>query len=259
MSEIKCGIQLYTVRSLCQTLEDTDRVLARLQTAGVHDIQVSGIGEMDWGRLSEIIKNHNMEVCVTHVPFDRIINDTDSVIEDHVKLGCDCIGIGCFPSEYERTEEGSKQFIKDILPAAKKINGRNMHLTYHNHDFDVKPNGGKSILDGLIEDVPEELLWFVPDVAWLQIAGENPSEYLKRMVNRVKVIHFKDYFTDKDSGSHRFTELGKGLVNLDKCYETAQQMNIPYIMFEQDDNWTTDPVTSCIESFEYMKEIQLRH
>ncbi len=259
MSEIKCGIQLYTVRNQCKTIEDIDSTLDKLEKAGVRDIQVSGIGKVDWSDLIKTVKKHNMDVCVTHTPFERMMKDTDAVIDEHIALGCDCLGIGSMPGEYERTEEGVDKFIEDLLPIAKRMNERNVHLAYHNHDFDLKLYGGRSILDRMIEDIPSELLWFVPDTAWLQIAGEDPAEYLKRMKGRVKVLHFKDYKIGNEENPHPFTELGKGVVDLDKCYTSAQDLGIPYIMFEQDNNWTNDPIESSIESFEYMQKMKKRH
>ena len=38
-------------------------------------------------------------------------------------------------------------------------------------------------------------------------------------------------------------------------YETAKEMGIPYIMFEQDNNWTVDAMQSSKEAFEYMKKL----
>ena len=76
---------------------------------------------------------------------------------------------------------------------------------------------------------------------------------LKKMKNRVKVLHFKDY-NPVEGQDHpwAFCELGKGVVDLKACYETAKEMGIPYIMFEQDNNWTVNAMESSKESFEFM-------
>lgn len=252
---IKVGIQSFTIRDYCKTIEDIDKTLAELASWGVKDIQISGIGKVDWNELADTVKKYDMKVCVTHTPFERMMKETDAVIDEHIKLGCDCLGIGAMPGEYERTEEGVDRFIADLIPVAKRMRERGVHLAYHNHDFDLKLYGDKSILDRMLE-LDADLLWFVPDVAWLQIAGENPAEYLKKMQGRVKVLHFKDY-NPVENGEHpwAFTELGKGVVDLPACYETAKELGIPYIMFEQDNNWTVDAMQSSKEAFEYMKKL----
>jgi len=252
---IKVGIQSYTIRDYCKTIEDIDKTLAELASWGVKDIQISGIGKVDWNELAETVKKYDMTVCVTHTPFERMMKETDAVIDEHINLCCDCLGIGAMPGEYERTEEGVDKFIADLIPVAKRMRERGVHLAYHNHDFDLKLYGDKSILDRMLE-LDSDLLWFIPDVAWLQIAGENPAEYLKKMQGRVKVLHFKDY-NPVEGQEHpwAFTELGKGVVDLPACYETAKKMGIPYIMFEQDNNWTVDAMQSSKEAFEYMKKL----
>ena len=253
---IKYGIQLYTLRNECKTLPDIDQTLKELHSWGVRDIQVSGIGAVDWNELAKTVNKYEMKVCVTHTPFQRMIDETDKVIDEHLNLGCDCLGIGSLPSEYGRTSiEGINQFISDLLPVAKRMNERGVHLAYHNHDFDLNLCDGRSILDRLIEDIDAELLWFIPDVAWIQIAGENPAEYLKRMKNRVKVLHFKDYKIGGEDNPHPFTELGRGVVDLHACNETAKEMGIPYVMFEQDNNWTVNAMESCKESFRFMQTL----
>lgn len=252
---IKCGIQLYTIRDYCKTIEDIDSNLKELADCGVKDIQVSGIGKVDWNELAEVIKKYDMTVCITHTPFDRMMKETDAVIDEHLKLGCDCLGIGAMPGEYEKTEEGVDKFIADLIPVAKRMRERGVHLAYHNHDFDLKLYGNKTILDRMLE-LDDDLLWFVPDVAWIQIAGEDPAEYLKKMQGRVKVLHFKDYnVVDNAERPWAFTELGKGIVDFPKLYDVAKEMGIPYIMFEQDNNWTVDAMQSSKESFEYMKKL----
>lgn len=252
---IKVGIQSYTIRDYCKTIEDIDKTLAELDSWGVKDIQISGIGKVDWNELAETVKKYGMTVCVTHTPFERMMKETDAVIDEHLNLGCDCLGIGAMPGEYERTEEGVEKFLADLIPVAKRMRERGVHLAYHNHDFDLKLFGEKSILDRMLE-LDSDLLWFIPDVAWLQIAGENPAEYLKKMQGRVKVLHFKDY-NPVEGQDHpwAFTELGKGVVDLLACYETAKEMGIPYIMFEQDNNWTVDAMQSSKEAFEFMKKL----
>lgn len=252
MSNIKFGIQLYTLRDYCKTIEDIESTLKELYDYGVRDIQISGIGKVDWDELAKLVKKYEMNVCVTHTSFERMIKETDAVIDEHLALGCDCLGIGAMPGEYERTEEGVDRFMSDLIPVAERMRERGVHLAYHNHDFDLKIYGDKSILDRMLK-LDADLLWFIPDVAWIQIAGENPAEYLKKMQDRVKVLHFKDYNpVEGEEHPWAFTELGNGVVDLKACCRTAEEMGIPYVMFEQDNNWTVNAMESSKVSFDYM-------
>ena len=101
---MKLGFTLYNFHSVIKTLDDLDSVLARLEEMGVDTVQVSGIGHLSNYEVAKLCKKHNMEVCVTHLSFDRIVNDTDAVIDEHKALGCKTVGIGSIGEE--ESEEG---------------------------------------------------------------------------------------------------------------------------------------------------------
>ena len=68
-------------------------------------------------------------------------------------------------------------------------------------------------------------------------------------------VHFKDYIIDSEKRRH-FVSLGRGIVDLKKCYETACELEIPYIMYEQDNDWAgDDPFRATGESWEYLQSL----
>ena len=79
---MKLGFTLYNFHSVIDSLEDLDNVLAKLENMGVDTVQVSGIGYLNNYDVAKLCKKHGMEVCLTHLSFDRIVNDTDAVIEE---------------------------------------------------------------------------------------------------------------------------------------------------------------------------------
>ncbi|MCR5783393.1 MAG: hypothetical protein K6G90_11750, partial [Clostridia bacterium] len=114
---------------------------------------------------------------------------------------------------------------------------------------------GRNMIDMLINDTDPELIHFIPDVMWIHYAGYDPVEILEKMKGRVKVLHFKDYILN-DKGERQFVSLGKGKVDLKACYDAACRLDIPYIMYEQDLDWTDgDPFKSTEESWKYMRSL----
>ena len=58
MSEIKIGVQLYTLRDHIQNYEDTDKTLAYLKNElGVDVVQISAIGDFEAEKQAELVKN----------------------------------------------------------------------------------------------------------------------------------------------------------------------------------------------------------
>lgn len=249
------GIQLYTLRDMCQNAKDFDRTLSAIAAYGVKDVQISAIGPIPAEEQKKILNKHNMHVCVTHKSYDRFINDIDNLIEEHKIIGCDAIGLGGMPGEFTKSPEVLMQFIKSIENISDKLKSAGMTFNYHNHYFEFdKLNNGKTLMEMLLENTSADYFHFIPDVAWMHYAGQNPAEYLKKMKGRVKVCHFKDY--NLVDGKVKFCSLGQGVVNLKECFEACKELEIPYIMYEQDDNWVdNDPLKATKESWDFMNSL----
>ena len=110
-------------------------------------------------------------------------------------------------------------------------------------------------MDLLLEETDPELFHFIPDVAWIHYGGYDPVEILTKMRGRVKVIHFKDYIIN-EAGERKFVSLGQGKVDLKACYDAACRLGMPYIMYEQDCDWTAnDPFKATEESWAFMQTL----
>lgn len=252
---MKLGITLYNFHSIIDTFEDLDLVLAKLSEIGVGVVQVSGIGKLNNYKVAEYCKKHNMEVCLTHVPMERILEDTDALIDEHRALGCKNIGLGWSPEKY-RSVEGMKQYIADFTPAAQKIKDAGMQYAYHNHDFELERYDGRTQLDIMIEDTDPDLFNFILDTHWLQAGGVYPPDYIRKVKGRMKVCHFKDYKIE--NGQRKYAEIGTGNLNLDECYRACAESGVEYIIIEQD-SCDIDLFESARISFENLKKIADRN
>ena len=251
------GIQLYTLRDFIQNKEDFDATLARLQKMGVDTVQISAIGDFPAADQKEVLDKYGMTVCVTHKGLDRMENDLEGLIADHKIIDCDALGLGAAPGEYRETAEKVRAFIQKTAAIGKVLKAHGMTFNYHNHDFEFHklPDCDKTMMDLLLEETDPELFHFIPDVAWIHYGGSDPVEILNKMKGRVKVIHFKDYIID-DAGERKFVSLGKGKVDLKACFEAASELEMPYIMYEQDCDWVDgDAFKATEESWAFMQSL----
>lgn len=253
----KIGVQLYNFRDYTKTEKDLDETLAKLEVMGVEHIQVSAIGPIPAEKQRDIYQKHNMKVCVTHKPLDRILDDTENLIEEHKIIGCDAIGLGYVPVEFRDTVEKSREFIEKLSVAAKKIKENGMTFNYHNHDFEFKKlhDSDLTFFDLLVDETNSDEFHFIPDIGWIHFTKTNPVDVLKRINGRVKVLHFKDY-TYHENGDMNYQCLGEGLTNLKECYEASCELDIPYLLYEHDEGWeNNDPFAACEKSFKYMQKL----
>lgn len=252
------GIQLYTLRDYCADAKGLDETLGFVKEIGSDLVQISGIGKdepIPAEKQKELLEKYGLTCCVTHTPFDRIINDTDRVIEEHKLINCRCVGLGAMAEEYRGTVENVDKLLSQLEPALQKLKAAGMTFNYHNHDFEFKPlDNGELIMDYLIEHTDPEVFHFTPDVAWIDFAGKDPVAYLKKMSGRVDVCHLKDYAII--DGERKFVTLGEGAVDLPACYAACKELDIPYIVYEQDGDWVDgDALKATRLSWEYMCKI----
>lgn len=254
MSEVRRGIQLYTLRDFIKTAESFDKTLYELSQEGVSVIQISAIGPIPQIQVKEITEKYNMDVCATHTGFDRMKAETLAVIEEHKLIGCDCIGLGSMPEKYRKKLSTVRKFIKEAEQVGKICFENGCRFAYHNHDFEFKTvlEDGRTIMQVLLEETNPDYFHFIPDVAWIQIGGEDPVQFLENFKGRVKVCHFKDYVKANNKSGFKFTELGKGEVDIPACYRKLQQMGVPYAVYEHDNDWEISAMQSCKDSYRYM-------
>lgn len=251
MSEIKLGVQLYTLRDKCQNAEDFETTLKFLDDIGCNVIQISAIGDIHPEIVAELVDKYRMDVCVTHKPYDRMKNDLDDLIHEHDLIHCNNIGIGAMPGNIHETAEGVTGFITKSNEIAAKMGEKGKFLNYHNHAFEFEVYDGKRTFERLIEEVPQ--LRFIPDTYWMQVGGVNPAEYMKKLNGRVDVCHFKDMRIVNNQ--QRFAECGTGNLDLGACYRTCKEIGVKYIVIEQDLCYGKDPYDSVKIGFEGLKRI----
>lgn len=254
----KTGIQLYTLRDYIQTPEEFDKTLSRLHDMGVYYVQISGIGDFSAEKQKEILDKYNMKVCVTHKPVEKILGETERQISDHKTIGCDSIGLGMPPEKYRGDSGKVRSLIKEINEITPLLKKSGMTFNYHNHAFEFfrLDDMACTMMDLLLEETDPEYFRFIPDAAWMHYAGENPVDILKKMKGRISVLHFKDYIINEKRERH-FVSLGQGVVNLEECYKAACELGVPYIVYEQDNDWTdNDPFRAAQESWAYLKKLE---
>lgn len=251
------GVQLYTLRDHTKTTEDFDNTLKRLAEMGVHDVQLSAVGPIDAETQRQLMDKYEIRPCVTHRPFGRILDDLPALIEEHRILGCDALGLGSLPPDRRQPEQTAREAIRALQTAADRLVPHGLTFHYHNHDFEFAPIPGSdcSILDLLLQETDPASFCFIPDLAWAHYAGLEPTAFLRKLKGRVKVVHFKDYVPGPD-GKAQFVSLGQGVVDLKACYDACCELEMPYIMYEQDNNWTNaDPFVATEESWRFLQEL----
>ena len=240
------GAQLYTVRDHAKTLEDLSVTLSRIADIGYRYVQVSGTCPYDAEWLDRELKKNGLKCTLTHIPKDRLINDTDAVLREHELFGCKYIGLG-----YHKFTDSQKEydaFCDTYRPVAEKIAMGGGYFMYHNHASEFTVLDKKNVLTRLCEDFPADRLGFTLDTYWILVGGEDPAEYIEKFANRAPCIHLKDY-----GENARMEVLGEGCIDLDRVFEKARDAGVEYMFVEQDNCNGEDPFECLKRSYDFLR------
>ncbi|MDO4324624.1 MAG: sugar phosphate isomerase/epimerase [bacterium] len=186
------GAQLFTVRKFMTNERDLYRTLKKIAEIGYRNVQVSGVGKgISYKTVKEMCEENQLKIVITHTDFERIVNDTETVIAEHEEMGCEYIGIGIMPEQY-RNEEWFPYLLEDMRKPAEKIAAAGKHLMYHNHDLEFQKIRGKYLMDSIVEAFSPEELGITLDTYWVAAAGLDAVSWIQKLKDRIYCVHLKD-------------------------------------------------------------------
>ena len=227
---MKLGAQFFTLREKNKTPEGLYRSFAEVKKIGYQVVQMSAICQIEPERLKAYSDEFELPITCTHSPFERIVNDTDALIREHIIYGCPVIGLGSMPNSYRTSLEGVRAFIKDVAEPMKKIEAAGLRFAYHNHAFEFDDLGGVYGYDVLVEEAPT--MNFILDTYWFKYADKSYLDYIKLLGNaRLTNVHFKDM---KTAPQGPICPCGEGVIDFAPVVKLCNDIAIPYALVEQD-------------------------
>lgn len=249
--------QMYTLREYTKTPADIDTTLAKVKEIGYDAVQMSAWGPIDPRELRALADKHELEICATHVSFDDIVARTAETIENHKIWGTDYVGLGSMPDKYRGTEEGMRQFCRDIRPAGEAIAKAGQHLIYHNHNFELARFGDKTGMDILMEETDPSWFQFEIDTHWITAGGGDPAAWIRKVAGRMDVVHFKDMVYVPEEGRSTFAEIGEGNLNWPAIIGACAEIGVRMHIVEQD-VCRRCPFESLKISLQYLQKMGLK-
>ncbi len=252
---MRLGAQFYTLRNSCRDLNGLEESMKKVADMGYTSIQLSGVCAYEGEWAVEKAKENGLTIDITHYDYNKICNETEAVIKTHDAMSCKCIGIGSSP--YDKDEEGLNKLCEEIAPAAKKIAEAGHKLMYHNHHWEFVKIGEKTFLDHLCDRFTPDELGITLDTFWVQAAGADPAQWIKKLHGRLDRVHFKDMIAfigenKMDLNLRRIAPIGEGLMNYDAIIEACLAENIEIGYVELDDCYGEDPFECMKRSYDFL-------
>lgn len=229
---VELGAQMYTVRDYCKTAEDLLSSMRKVKELGYNAIQLSGHGkDIPDQFIADALKETGLVCAATHFDFDMMCADVEATIARHKLWGCEYVGTGGLPVRYR--ESNTREFAKRASEFAKQLEDAGLHFIYHNHHFEFRRNAeGERIYDILMNEC-DPAVQFEMDTFWLQSAGCDVIDWIRRAKGRMDVVHFKDMALDAEN-KPLMAEIGQGNLNWDGIIAACREIGVRWFLVEQD-------------------------
>ncbi len=229
--ETQIGLQLYTIRDLLKEPKDFPKVLPKVRKIGYRAVQ-TGLGQMETKELKKILDNEGLFAFATHIPIERLINETDAVVEEHKILGAEYVACPWLPEEY-RNLSGYRKLAKELSEIGKILAKDKITLCYHNHAFEFEKFGKKTGLEILYSESNPRYLKAELDTYWVAFGGGDPAAWCLKYSGRLPLVHMKDMVATKDN-KQVFAEIGEGNLDWKSILSACKKAGVRWYTVEQD-------------------------
>ena len=243
MAPLPIAAQLYTLREVMP--KDVPGTLHALAGLGYDGVELAGLHNTpprEWRRLLDDL---GLKLCSNHVALDRLEGDLGRVIEENRMLGCSLLVVPWLPlprrSDYPALGAALTRLGEQLRQAG-------MRLAYHNHDYELRDQGGKVGLQVLLETTDPALVSFELDCGWAWKSGQDPLVWMQKLAGRLPLLHVKDVTADGD-----WAEVGHGAVPYGPVLDAAAGLGVEWLIVEQDTT-RRPPLESLGMSIAWLRE-----
>ncbi len=227
--------------------DDLPGVLKDVAAAGYAGIEGGGPGTIPTAELRRQMDKLGLKLAGVHSGFGGFGN-LDELFAYMKEMDCKLLmvsGVGDLKRGLAAYEEAAKVF-NDV---GRQCLDHGIQFCYHNHSWEFQKFDGVVALDRLYELTDPRYVRLCPDVYWVQHGGASPVEFLRKHLDRIGTVHFKDMEPDKS-----FAEIGAGILDWAGIMKVlAGKKDLEWIMVEQDRTKRTVQ-ESIVMSRTYMKE-----
>jgi sugar phosphate isomerase/epimerase len=280
MNKGKIGVQMYTVKDKVADLGAYE-IIRRIAKLGYRAVEVSQIPMTaeNVAELKRASKDFNIKIAALSAglepmvpgdPGETLSSDFDKIVSDCKILDCNYLRIGMMPIHLMDDRDKIMGFIERAEAMAHRLAEQEIELYYHTHHLEFQKFDGVYLLD-IIKDNTTKL-GFELDVHWIQRAGENPVEFVKKYKDRISLLHLKDYrigkmdlsnvdfkswanFDDAFMNTIQFAEVGEGNLNIPAIIDAGLEAGAQYFLVEQDEQYGRDPFDCLKISAENLRKM----
>ena len=236
------SIQLYTVRTALE--EDLAGTLRRLAEIGFTMVEPYHFVAKATELKQAMAANH-LTAPSGHAPL--LSEDQDAIFTAAQLLGIGTVIDPLVPVERWHTVEDIRKTAEQLNAAAARGAAYGVRVGYHNHWWEVESViGGKTAIEHLADNLAPEVVLEL-DTYWAAVGGQNPTDLLARLGDRVKFIHIKDGPITSDAASQ--LAVGDGNMPIWEVLDAAGSLEAAVVEL---DDFQGDMFDAVRDSYNYL-------
>jgi sugar phosphate isomerase/epimerase len=252
------AVQLYTIRDAIS--KDLRGSLKHLADLGFKNVETAFWPEnVSVQSAADTLKEFGLKVTSCHV--DMPTRDNIAKLASTAKAyNCDKLIWHGWPEDKRYSSlEGTKELVKLYNESYKLAKDHGLHFGLHNHWWEYRNHvGGKLVYEVLNDELNPEIL-FETDIYWVKVAGQDPATILKKLKNRIRLIHIKDgpaVFNEKliKDTPDPMTPVGKGTLDIPSIVNACSD-KVEWMVIELDKS-AIDVYEALKESREYLSKFK---
>ena len=267
MKKWPIALQVYSVRDAAT--EDFEGTMRAVKEMGYDGVELAGLYGLESAvACKKVLDEVGLELVSAHVGFDAL--EDDAQLDDYAATGVKFVAIPWMVAP--KNEEELNAAIARIRNCGERCKARGIQMLYHNHDFEFEKINGKYILDTYYAEIPADLLQTELDTCWVNVGGENPSDYVRKYTGRAPIVHLKDFTGSKSenmyaligtdtakedsAGKFEFRPVGYGKQDFPSILAAAEDAGAGWVVVEQDSPALDKTPLECAKmSIDYLKSI----
>ncbi len=208
--KIPVALQLYSIRDMIQ--DDIPRRLQQLADMGYEAVEFAGYYDLQPAELRKILDDCGLRCAGAHTGMDSLSEDAfDATVEMNRTLGNDMMIV---PGGL--LGDDMKEAIDNAMILYERCKAAGMRTGFHNHTGEFDMVDGKTKLDHLFENTPDDFI-VQCDIGWAAAAGADVPAFLRKYANRVETVHIKEHNDDDPT-----SPVGEGIVDWPTVFDILE-------------------------------------
>lgn len=184
------SVQLWSVKD--DVKQDFKGTLKALAAMGFDGVEFAGeFGEFtdNPAQLKEFLEQNNLKCSGAHLHFDNLSPENfDATVAFSGAVGCDTLIVAMDKRAWD--PEGVHQVVKELNLFAEKLAPYELSIGYHNHAQEFGDFQDSTYWDVIAKSTSENVVLQM-DAGWVNYAGKDPVEYVRRYPGRTLTTHYK--------------------------------------------------------------------